>query len=279
MAWRRLPFLLGAYIRHLHHADEHPGDGIVVAALDEIDKWVAHWENAVDEHDRRRTSRRPYWQHHLDELAELVGGHDLLLTLDAVPLPDDPLDLLAVDPALVDRALVVSSFCDDWFDGVRRDHSAALQPALAAVERRTPTIPGAAPKRPGRSSCAPQPAPRRSTGPVGSRRARRALQGRVHRGRGVLGGRAGNAFRPQRAPAASDIAAAIGGSSAGVRRRAHAMLEALGSTQPEGFLDRRFRNHLRPVLGSPDLLDAEIRTALMDQANRLRRRLADPDER
>jgi hypothetical protein len=279
VAWRRLPYLLGAYARHLHHLDEHPDEVVTLAVLDEIDKGVAHWDHAVDEHGRRRTSSRPIWQAQLDELAVVVGGHDLLAALDAEPLPDDHLDLLAVDPAVVDRTLLVSSYCDDWFDGIRRDHSAPMLVALAQIERRF----GEDPRRLAEAA-------RR----IELRTAARRLVGRLARSAPEkLRGRPkpqslaaavcwaverGNALRPQRAPTAGAIAGAVGGSAAGVRRRAHEMLEALGAAQPEGFLDRRFSNHLRPVLGSPDLLDARMRGALMERASALRARLADPDE-
>ncbi|HEY6531416.1 MAG TPA: hypothetical protein VIY72_03875 [Acidimicrobiales bacterium] len=269
-AWRRLPFLLGAYVRHLHHTDEYRDEVVTLATLDEIDKWVAHWDRAVDEHGRRRSSRRPGWERELDVWAASVGGHDLLAALDAEPLPNEPLDLLAVDPAMVDRAVLVSSHCDRWFD----PESELFLPLPSTwsddetrwfVERERER-----------------------------RTAARRLVGRLARSAPThLGGRArpesiavavcwavekGSSVRLSRTPSAGNIARAVGGSPSGARRRAHSMLEALDVTQPDGFLESSRMRNARPWLGSPDLLDSSFRGALLSRVGLLRCWLADPDE-
>jgi hypothetical protein len=270
VAWRRLPYLLGAYARHLHHLDEHPDEVVTLAVLDEIDKWVAHWDHAVDEHGRRRTSRRPVWECELDLWAAMVGGHDLLEALDVEPLPDEPLDLLAVDPSIVDRAVVVSSHCDRWFD----PDPTAFLPSLSSwsdEERRW--LLGREQER---------------------RTAARRLVGRLARNApDQLGGRAkpetiavavcwavekANASRPARANSAERIAGRVGGSPSGARRRAHDMLEALDIRQPTGLLGSPRSRSVRPWMGSPDLIDSTLRHAVLARVRQLRSWLADPEE-
>jgi hypothetical protein len=86
---------------------------------------------------------------------------------------DDHLDLLAVDPAVVDRTLLVSSYCDYWFDGIRRDHTAPMLSPLPRSSGSSERVPGASPRRPGRIEL--RTAARRLVG----RLARRALMERA----------------------------------------------------------------------------------------------------